>query len=100
MLKFFRAALLTVSLAVASMLPTSTVMAQESAQPATKRININTADQALLETLPGIGPSKAKATIEDRTANGKFNAPQELVRVRGIGPKTMEKLLPLICTDC
>ncbi len=52
-------------------------------------ININAADEAGLQGLPGIGPSKAAAIVADRTANGPFGACNELERVRGIGPATV-----------
>jgi len=54
-------------------------------------ININTADQATLESLPHIGPTKATAIIEYRKHH-QFNSVEELTNVKGIGAKTMEKL--------
>jgi comEA protein len=60
------------------------------------RININTADVGLLDTLPGIGPVKAKAIVDHRESHGPFKAVDSLIDVKGIGPKTMEKLRPLI----
>lgn len=54
-------------------------------------ININTASQKELETLPGIGASKAQAIIEYRNSVGKFNSPDEITKVSGIGIKTYEK---------
>lgn len=59
-------------------------------------ININMATQAELETLPGIGSSYATRIIEYRQTNGAFNSVDELVNVRGIGAKTLEKLKPHI----
>ncbi|MBA2319620.1 MAG: ComEA family DNA-binding protein [Deltaproteobacteria bacterium] len=53
------------------------------------RVNINTASAADLENLPGIGPSKAAAIAEDRSANGPFATCQDLGRVAGIGPATL-----------
>lgn len=60
------------------------------------RININTASQAELESLPGIGPVLAQAIIEYRQANGPFKTIEELIDVPGIGPKTFEKIKALI----
>ncbi len=55
-------------------------------------VNINSASQGELETLPGIGPSKASAIIEYRTANGPFASCSDLQRVTGIGPATVSQL--------
>ncbi len=59
---------------------------------ASGRVNINTASAAELENLPGIGPSKATAIVDDRTANGAFGSCQDLGRVAGIGPATIANL--------
>ncbi len=55
-------------------------------------ININTADQKTLESIPGIGPAKASAIISYRTDHGKFNSPTELTKVKGIGKKLLVKI--------
>jgi competence protein ComEA len=54
----------------------------------TGRVNINNADQATLQSLPGIGPSKAAAIINEREANGPFEHCGQLTRVKGVGPST------------
>ena len=59
-------------------------------------ININTADVALLDTLPGIGPTKASAIIAYRTANGPFAQIQDIQNVSGIGAATYADIAPLI----
>jgi comEA protein len=56
------------------------------------KVNINTADAAALETLPGIGPAKAKAVIDYREKNGAFKTIDDLKNVSGIGDKTLEGL--------
>ncbi|MFI0473005.1 ComEA family DNA-binding protein [Halomonas sp. HMF6819] len=53
-------------------------------------INVNTADEELLAELPGVGPSRAAAIIEERSANGDFENADDLTRVSGIGPATVE----------
>lgn len=55
-------------------------------------VNINTASQAELESLPGIGPVKAKAILEDRKKNGNYKSVDDLKRVSGIGDKTVVEL--------
>ncbi|MFF5995587.1 helix-hairpin-helix domain-containing protein [Lysinibacillus sp. KU-BSD001] len=60
------------------------------------KVNINTADETQLTTLPGIGPAKAKAIIAHRDEHGKFQAIDGLKNVTGIGDKTFEQLKDLI----
>jgi competence protein ComEA len=55
-------------------------------------VNINTAGQAELETLQGIGPAKAKAIVDHRKKNGPFKSIDDLQNVNGIGPVTMKRL--------
>ncbi|MDD2497150.1 MAG: helix-hairpin-helix domain-containing protein [Desulfitobacteriaceae bacterium] len=55
-------------------------------------VNINTAGEAELETLPGIGPAKAKAIIQYREETGFFNSIEEIEEVPGIGPATFNNL--------
>lgn len=59
-------------------------------------ININTADATLLDTLPGIGPSKAAAIIDYRTQHGPFARIEDIQNVSGIGPATYADIAPLI----
>ncbi len=59
-------------------------------------ININTADTALLQTLPGIGSSKAAAIITYRTEHGSFVRIEDIQNVSGIGPSTFAGMKDLI----
>jgi len=54
-------------------------------------VNINSASQAELETIKGIGPVKAKAIIDYRTKNGAFKSVDDLDNVKGIGKKSLDK---------
>jgi competence protein ComEA len=54
-------------------------------------VNINSASQAELETIKGIGPVKAKAIIDYRTKNGAFKSVDDLDNVKGIGKKSVDK---------
>ena len=57
-------------------------------------INVNTATQSELESIKGVGPSKAKTIIAERLDGGHFQNAQDLQqRVRGIGMKSVEKMM-------
>lgn len=55
-------------------------------------VDINTASQADLETVKGLGPAKAKAIIEYREEHGAFKSVTDLTNVRGIGSGTLKQL--------
>ena len=59
-------------------------------------VNLNTADQAALETLPGVGPVTAEAILAWRDSNGGFTSVDELMEVDGIGEATLADLAPLV----
>jgi competence protein ComEA len=62
-------------------------------------VNINTADLAALDSLPGIGPALAQRILDYRQANGPFASPAEIMEVSGIGPSTFERIQALITTE-
>lgn len=59
-------------------------------------VNLNTADAAALETLPGVGPVTAASILAWRAANGSFGTVDQLAEVDGIGPATLARLRPLV----
>ena len=60
------------------------------------KVNLNTATQAQLEELPGIGPTYAQAIIAERQRRGGFTSVNDLRSVRGIGDKRFAELAPLV----
>ena len=56
------------------------------------KVNINMAESAELQTIPGIGPSKAARIIEYRQSNGNFSSIEDIQNVSGIGSKTFESI--------
>lgn len=65
-------------------------------QPAHFKVNINTANAAEFELLPEIGQTLARRIVDWRDAHGPFKSCDELRRVKGIGPKTMETIRPYL----
>jgi len=59
-------------------------------------LDLNRASAADLEQLPGIGPAKAKAIVEHRERYGPFRSVDDLLNVKGIGPKLLERMRPLV----
>lgn len=59
-------------------------------------VNINTASQSELETLPGIGPVTAQAILQWRADNGAFSTVDELMEVSGIGEATLADVAPFV----
>lgn len=59
-------------------------------------VDLNSADEAALDALPGIGPATAAAIIEHRDRIGRFTSVDQLLDVRGIGEAKLEQLRPLV----
>jgi competence protein ComEA len=74
-------------------------VATRAARPSvtsTAPVNLNTATQAQLEALPGIGPKAAELILDYRKKNGNFKKLEDLMNVKGIGEKSFLKLKPLL----
>jgi competence protein ComEA len=72
------------------------IVPDKSAQSQPQKININRAEAWLLESLPGIGTTRAKAIIVYREQNGPFKHTSELMNVADIGQTTYDKIKDLI----
>jgi competence protein ComEA len=69
---------------IASLMPLAAVWAGP--------VNVNTADASqIAKELDGVGPAKAAAIVEYRQKNGPFKAPEDLLKVDGIGPKVLDQ---------
>lgn len=60
-----------------------------------QRLDLNRATAEELQLLPRIGPRLADRILEEREHGGPFRSLRDLTRVRGIGPRTVERLAPL-----
>jgi competence protein ComEA len=60
-------------------------------KPPAQPININTADSTQLQLVPGIGPSTAEKILQMRKSYGAFKSVNELMAIRGLGSKRLEK---------
>jgi len=67
-----------------------------SGDTAPVQIDLNLADSATLQALPGVGPVTAESILTWRAENGQFATIDELLEVSGIGPRTLEKLRPRV----
>jgi len=64
------------------------VFEEDPSQP----VDINSADALRLEKLPFIGPVKAQDIVDYRNEHGPFSTPDDIMKVKGIGPKTFERI--------
>jgi competence protein ComEA len=91
-------ALLLIAALTASAAPIVAAQAEGKAQPAAsvsvKVVDLNTASADELATVPGIGPALAQRIIEFREKEGRFQRVEDLMKVKGIGEKSFQKLRP------
>lgn len=76
--------------------PASAAEAGVSTKIKTEKINLNTANIEQLANLPGIGEKKAEAIVAYRTSNGPFASAEDLLKVKGVGDKLLEKIKPML----
>jgi competence protein ComEA len=76
--------------------PASRPAATKAATAVTTPVNLNTATQAQLEGLPGVGVKAAERILEYRQKNGPFKKIEDLMNVKGFGEKSFLKLKPML----
>lgn len=64
--------------------------------PGAEPVDLNRATASELRTLPGIGPVTAERIVAFRNENGRFHRVADLIEVSGVGPRTLERLTPLV----
>lgn len=77
----------------------TTAATQPADLPAGDKVNINTADLALLDTLPGVGPATAQKIIDYREQVGPFLTIEEILNVSGIGEAKFSAIRELITVE-
>ncbi|HEL2700769.1 TPA: helix-hairpin-helix domain-containing protein [Streptococcus suis] len=85
------------NISVVASTTTSSAMSQEEKN--TSLVNLNTATEADLQTISGIGAKRATDIIAYREANGGFKSVDDLNNVSGIGDKTMESIRPYVTVE-
>lgn len=76
--------------------PAEIPLARAQHSPRQLQINLNSADWIEWMQVDGIGPELASRIVADRQIHGAFNNPEELLRVSGIGPATLDRIRPFL----
>jgi len=72
------------------------IIGTDEALASPQRVDLNRAEQWLLEALPGIGPTKAAAIVQYRACHGPFTYIEQVQRVEGIGESTFQEIAPFL----
>jgi len=83
---------------ISSLSGSSQDISLEKAADDAKLININTADEVCLSSIPGIGETLARRIVDYRRVHGKFQSIDQLLNVEGIGTGKLSAILDLITT--
>ncbi|MBI2840268.1 MAG: helix-hairpin-helix domain-containing protein [Acidobacteria bacterium] len=83
---------LVIALAIALTIWAPHITADTASKPDTPKINLNTAPASELARLPRIGDKIAQRIVEFRTKNGQFKAPEDLMKVSGVGEKIFAEI--------
>jgi competence ComEA-like helix-hairpin-helix protein len=77
----------------------TTICLGSTKKPPPKPININTANSEELQQVPGIGPATADKILQMRKSYGAFKSVDDLLSIRGIGKKRLEKMRKYLTTS-
>ena len=89
----------SIQLSTESVTQNTELITEHSSTVPHDRININTASEAILDTLPGIGPVLAKRIVSYRQENGPFQQVTDISYVEGIGPEKLLAILDFITVE-
>jgi competence ComEA-like helix-hairpin-helix protein len=81
-----------VSFAILALVLATVPAAIAKKKPPAHPINLNTAGATELQQVPGIGPSTAQKILDTRKSYGAFKSVDELLAIKGIGPKKLDKM--------
>ena len=95
-LQLVTALVLVFALAGVAPATASPAAAPKAGASETRPVDINTADTAALESVPGIGKSLSQRIIAFREKNGPFQSVDDLLKVQGVGEKSIQKLRPYL----
>jgi competence protein ComEA len=95
-LQLVTALVLVFALAGVAPAAASPAAAPKAAASEARPVDINTADTAALESVPGIGKSLSQRIIAFREKNGPFQSVDDLLKVQGVGEKSIQKLRPYL----
>lgn len=99
MKKLFVGLLIAVSCALS--VPTSILAAEANmaGDQAVSAVNINDASPEELQQLAGVGSAISSRIVDYRENVGQFQQPEDLMKVKGIGQKTMDKIRPMVAVE-
>ena len=90
------ALVLSLALAAVALTAPPAVPPAAAAEAQAKTVDLNAAGEAELQAVPGIGKSLATRIVQFREKNGAFKSVDDLLKVQGIGEKSLEKLRPFL----
>jgi competence protein ComEA len=90
------ALLLAVAAAATLPSPAADGKATGKGSPPAQAVDLNQAGEQELIAIPGIGPALAKRIVEFREANGPYRRIEDVMKVKGIGEKSFQKIKPFI----